>query len=310
MDKKLNELRQARARAMDELQALLAGDPAAFDAKEQEVKDLDARIAQTERALALTAQRAQPSNQNAPGTPGTELPQPIIVDFEDSYSGRRVRKLPPFEHYLRKARALLREAGVPAAPDGRAPFRTFGEQLIAIARYGMTHGVDADLHCAIFISSSSSTPTLAPTPQPFRPTSSTICSIRSMRPWHPAQWINCRTAAGRRSAASSTTAGSMARSNSPPATTRARAKPLSRSRSCSMNTRNGGQMTEDREQTTDGASENPSSVIRPLSSNIVDKWVRTFIYGSVASRDTDAFNYLTIVAVVELKRLLAAEDKP
>ncbi len=144
MDKKLNELRQARARAMDELQGMVDGDPAAFDAKEREVKDLDAKIAQTERALALAAQRAQPSSQNAPGTPGTETSLPIIVDLEDSYSGRRVRKLPPFEHYLRKARALLREAGVPAMPEGRAPFRSFGEQLIAIARYGMTHGIDAD----------------------------------------------------------------------------------------------------------------------------------------------------------------------
>ena len=68
-------------------------------------------------------------------------------------------------------------------------------------------------------------------------------------------------------------------------------------------------MTDDRERTTEETAEIPPSVVRPLSFDIVDKWFRTFVCGSVASRDTEVFNYLAGVAVVELKRLLAAEKQ-
>jgi hypothetical protein len=47
----------------------------------------------------------------------------------------------------------------------------------------------------------------------------------------------------------------------------------------------------------------------PSSDAIVDKWVCTFIYGSIVSRETDVFNYLATVAVPELKRLLAGEKQ-
>jgi hypothetical protein len=47
----------------------------------------------------------------------------------------------------------------------------------------------------------------------------------------------------------------------------------------------------------------------PSTDAIVDKWVCIFIYGSIASRETDVFNYLATVAIPELKRLLAGEKQ-
>jgi HK97 family phage major capsid protein len=142
MDKKLNELRQARAKACDELEALIGSEK--FAEKEAEIRKLDEQIAQAERALALSAQGARPSAENAAGNPSAEDSRPIIL-YEDSFSGRgQVRKLPGFDHYLRKARAQLREMGVSVTPAGQQGFRTFGEQLLAVARYSMTRGVDND----------------------------------------------------------------------------------------------------------------------------------------------------------------------
>jgi HK97 family phage major capsid protein len=144
MDKKLHELRQARAAAIDELEALV-GDKEKFDAKETEIRKLDDEITRAERALALAAERARPSGQNPGGNPSAQDDRPIIINqFEDSYSGRRVRKVPEFDHYLRKARALMRAEGIPIAAPGQAQFRSFGEQMFAIARYSMTRGVDHD----------------------------------------------------------------------------------------------------------------------------------------------------------------------
>jgi HK97 family phage major capsid protein len=151
MDKKLNELRQARAKAVDELEAVI-GDKEKFEAKEAEIRKLDDEISRTQRAIELAALQARPSNQNAPGNPAAEDTRPIIINqFEDSFAGgRRVRKMPSFEHYVRKARAylqenreLIRHAGISVPQEG-AQFRTFGEQLIAVARYSMTQGVDRD----------------------------------------------------------------------------------------------------------------------------------------------------------------------
>jgi HK97 family phage major capsid protein len=144
MDKKLNELRQARAKAADELIAMSDGDPKAFDAKELEVKDYDIKIKQAERALELSAAAAKPSTENQAGNPSAERPEPVIVEYENSLDGRRVRKVPDFDHYLRKARAQLKASGVALAPTGQQAFRTFGEQLMAIARYSLTNGVDRD----------------------------------------------------------------------------------------------------------------------------------------------------------------------
>jgi HK97 family phage major capsid protein len=148
MDKKLKELRQARAKAIEELQALVDGDKAVFDAKEAEVHALDVKIKQAERALELSASLARPSTTEEPGLQQQRAePGSIMLDpyFEASLLGRQVRRVPPFEHYLRKARAQLRDAGMSVVPQGSSgAFKTFGEQLRAIARYDMTRGVDSD----------------------------------------------------------------------------------------------------------------------------------------------------------------------
>lgn len=68
-------------------------------------------------------------------------------------------------------------------------------------------------------------------------------------------------------------------------------------------------MTADRAQPAQETAEAPLPHVGPLPSDIVDKWFRIFICGSIASRDTEVFNYLAGVAVVELKRLLAAEKQ-
>src|ERR1700693_2971570 len=99
MDKKLKELRQARAKAIEELQALVDGDKAVFDAKEAEVHALDVKIKQAERALELSASLARPSTTEEPGLQQQRAePGSIMLDpyFEASLLGRQVRRVPPF----------------------------------------------------------------------------------------------------------------------------------------------------------------------------------------------------------------------
>jgi HK97 family phage major capsid protein len=144
MDKKLNELRQARGKLCDELEALI-GKPE-FEAKAAEINQIDKQIADCERAITLSASRARPSAENPEGNPSAEDHRPIIVSnaFEDSHrSGRQVRRVPGFDHYLRKARlrisqerAIARDLGieVPLEPKEKR-FRSFGEQLMAVFRH-------------------------------------------------------------------------------------------------------------------------------------------------------------------------------
>jgi HK97 family phage major capsid protein len=140
---KIHELLDKRGTLCDELDGLL-GDKAAFEAKEKEITAIDEAIERAKRAQSLAASTAKPSSQNGAGTGNDGQPVPVI-DYEMSeYSGRRVRKTPEFDHYLRRARAKLREQGISMTPDGKQPFRNIGEQLIAVARYSLTGGVDRD----------------------------------------------------------------------------------------------------------------------------------------------------------------------
>lgn len=139
MDKKLQELRQARAKAIDELDGLI-GDKEKFEAKEREIAEWAEKIAQAERAQALSASRARPSGQHDPLDPafaaeGRAAANEIFFDVAYSDRGNRVRKVAGFDHYLRKARSALRASGAAFTPEGKAPFRSFGEQLAAVARY-------------------------------------------------------------------------------------------------------------------------------------------------------------------------------
>jgi HK97 family phage major capsid protein len=148
MDKKLHELRQTRGRLIDELEDLL-GDKDKFEAKEREIAGMDEKIAQAERAQKLSASRARPNGEHDPFDRGFMAEGAAAVGDmfhrEASFSGvGTVRKVPGFDHYLARARSQLRSAGVPFTPEGVAPFRSFGEQLMAVARYAMTHGINID----------------------------------------------------------------------------------------------------------------------------------------------------------------------
>jgi HK97 family phage major capsid protein len=143
MDKTLKELRQALGAAVDELQNLI-DDEQKFRAKEAEIKELEQKIERAQAAQARAAAIAQPVNTS--GQARSE-PTSLILDpyFEYAASGRQIRRVPPFEHYLRRARAMLREqSGGTAEFDGPNRFRTFGEQLRAVALYAMSHGVNVD----------------------------------------------------------------------------------------------------------------------------------------------------------------------
>jgi HK97 family phage major capsid protein len=138
---KIHELLDKRGKLCDELDGLL-GDETAFTAKEAEIAAVDQQIERAKRLQALAASRAQPSRENGNATQLADV-QPIMVDHEIGYSGRPVRKVAGFDHYLRRARAQLREQGVAFTPNNAQPFRSFGEQLQAVARYymgGRDHG--------------------------------------------------------------------------------------------------------------------------------------------------------------------------
>jgi len=137
MDKKLHELRQARAKAIDDLEGLL-GNKEAFETKEREIAAIDEKIAQAERAQKLSASRARPSGQHDQLDPGFIAEGMVAAQeiyFERGVDGRNVRKVPGFDHYLARARAKLRSSGQPYTPEGKPGFNSLGEQLAAVARY-------------------------------------------------------------------------------------------------------------------------------------------------------------------------------
>lgn len=63
----LQELRRARAKAVDQLESL-ASDPVAYDEKQAEIAELDASIERTLRAQRQAARLAQPAGGPSPGT--------------------------------------------------------------------------------------------------------------------------------------------------------------------------------------------------------------------------------------------------
>ena len=144
MDKKLKELRQKLGAAIDELEGLIGTDK--FAAKETEIRAIEEQIAQAERALEMSARTARPVAATEPGQrSNSEVTVVLDPYFEASVQGgRQVRRVAPFEHYVRRARTLLRESGVEITQPDHAPFRSFGEQLIAVANAALSHGMRAD----------------------------------------------------------------------------------------------------------------------------------------------------------------------
>ena len=142
---KLMDLRTALGRATDELNGLI-DDPAAFDLKETEIKNLEKTIERAEFAQARSASLAKPAVvDEAPSIVPKQEPFVLEPYFEESLIGRgQVKRVPPFEHFLRKARAQLREQNVPFTPEGKAPFANLGEMLKAVANYYMSRGTVMD----------------------------------------------------------------------------------------------------------------------------------------------------------------------
>jgi HK97 family phage major capsid protein len=149
---KLVKLRQALGTAIDELEGLV-GEKEKFEAKERDIAGLQEQITRLERAQQIAAQSARPSAANVGGGDqvGNERTLPAATHepyFESSFgdSGRQVRRMPDFNHYLARARAQLRSSGLPFLPEGQTqPFRSFGEQLAAVARYYMGGAKDQRL---------------------------------------------------------------------------------------------------------------------------------------------------------------------
>ena len=99
---KLMELRTALGKATDELNGLI-DDPAAFDLKETEIKNLEKTIERAEFAQARSASLAKPAVvDEAPSIVPKQEAFVLEPYFEESLTGRgQVKRVPPFEHFLR-----------------------------------------------------------------------------------------------------------------------------------------------------------------------------------------------------------------
>lgn len=122
---KIVELRQALGRAVDELgtEAILA-DPKLYEAKEAEIADLEGQIARTMKQQKRSAALARPLGTETT----TEMPVVSEIDL-DSIAPIDTRRSWDAANYLRAVRKV---SGY--TPDPEKGFRTFGDQLLAVAR--------------------------------------------------------------------------------------------------------------------------------------------------------------------------------
>jgi HK97 family phage major capsid protein len=141
------ELRRNLGAASDELQKLTDA-PEAFDAKLKEIEALEGQIARAERAQAVAAGLARPAGSADPdvaadpvfATPPAERFGLHARSHAEDFAGFSPRDYSPamsrqFESYQRAARATLVSGG---QPRDAFKFRSFGEQLQAIARSALS----------------------------------------------------------------------------------------------------------------------------------------------------------------------------
>jgi HK97 family phage major capsid protein len=142
---KLAELRRRLGAAVDEMAGLVE-DPKAFEAKEAEIAALEGQIVRAEAAQKRSAALAKPAGEAEPELDAQHLPRSARgFDLReraasDDFGGFSPRDLNPamkrqFDSYVRAARGELVSAGVPRA---EMKFRTFGEQLQAVARSALS----------------------------------------------------------------------------------------------------------------------------------------------------------------------------
>ncbi len=136
----LNELRQARATAIDELQKL-TGDAAAFDAKEAEISALDGEIERAVKAQERAASLSRPAGSEAAVDEVADVAASRAVSL---FQAREVQSpmARGFDSYLRASRAELREAGAFKPADMK--YRSLGEQLQDVFKHYATKGTQTD----------------------------------------------------------------------------------------------------------------------------------------------------------------------
>jgi HK97 family phage major capsid protein len=136
----LKELRRALAAATDEL-ATLVDDPAKFEAKEAEIKELQAKIARAERAQAASAALARPLDPNA------------VTEDEQDFGERSLSSLvrEARNHAAREGGSIQYEDSISIARKGLGlsfdrskHFRSLGEQLQAIFNHYASKGSSTD----------------------------------------------------------------------------------------------------------------------------------------------------------------------
>ena len=147
----MNSRRRARRPSTRSTPNSILADATAFDAKEAEIKDIDAQISRAQRAHALNATLARPvgatvgaDNSDAANARGGEqlygAPTVSSLVRELRATAMREQSAPDFNTALSIARRRL-----DFQPAASTHFRTLGEQLQAIARHYLQRETDPRL---------------------------------------------------------------------------------------------------------------------------------------------------------------------
>jgi HK97 family phage major capsid protein len=137
---KISQLRQRRAELADHLQTLVEK-PDEFDKAEKELLELDGQISRTQRAVAAAAATAAPVGEQT----RTEIAEVAPLLLQRELGSRQSRQGWAINDYVAHSRAV---SGFKVEPEKH--FRSFGEQLAAIARHYMGAASDPRLVRAPF----------------------------------------------------------------------------------------------------------------------------------------------------------------
>lgn len=134
---KIAELRQRRAELAEKLTLERAAEmtPEDFGKAEGEILALDGQIARAQKALDLARGQARPVDEAV----RTEIAESAEMDLLRFQAGRETRSAWGMSDYVKHARSMI---GFQLDPQKH--FRSFGEQLRAVARYYSSHGTDVD----------------------------------------------------------------------------------------------------------------------------------------------------------------------
>jgi HK97 family phage major capsid protein len=139
---KVSELRQQRAALAAEIETLI-DEPAEFGRVEKEITDLDEKIARAERALNISRTAARAVGEAAGAAANDFFPPQQLLRFNTSRETRSMSW--SAADYVSHARGIM---GFQVDPQKH--FRSFGEQLSAIAQHYSGGATDARLVRAPF----------------------------------------------------------------------------------------------------------------------------------------------------------------